>query len=781
MKTIILRKFILSFALIIGMLSSANSQVQLLTPNGGENWVNGYPVSISWNNPGQLYYFTIEYSGDNGLNWFILTYIEGVPGFNQTGFITSNFNVTDQALIRISDYFNPFDFDVSDATFSVSNPAFSFYSPYSGQVFYQGSDVLVQWYSSVSNPVSVELSADNGLSWTLLASGITSSSYTFAAPEINSDSCLIKLSASNDPSISTVSLHFSIRSLPQITVVSPNGGEIWNYGENNSISWSGSNISYYVIIDYSTDGGFSWQNLGYSESSPTGGTAQLQMPIINTTSARIKISDPAFFAASDISDADFSFVVPPFFLYGVGSQFYTGQPFDITWNTFEPTEADVEISLDNGLTFQTIVENIPSNQTSVTVTAPLIATETGILKLVDSNDPSSYTLSEVFRIVEAPVITMINPVGGELWDIDSTYTVSWTFSGEVPDWSYFSVDYSTDNGQIWNNIGVYYYYLEQQNSIQWITPVVESDSCLIRVSDYFLPYINATSPSVFKLIDIPDLQICAVSVDSISGKNIVIWNKVESELVSEYVILKETNAANVYEEAGSIPANALSTFIDLSSNPREKATRYKLTFRDSDGNIYGSGLVHQTIHLSINQGVGSSWNLNWSPYLGFPVTSYNIYRGNDRGNMELINTVSGNFTSYTDFNAQPGFIYYMIEVINPNNCNPEGLKSGYGSSTSNIATNKTTSTDENIFTANLNVYPNPSTDYIQVKTAEFLKSEVTISIISSAGAVVETLKTDGNQLNSGYNITVSDLKPGIYYLRLTGSDRTGSVKFIKSE
>jgi hypothetical protein len=75
MKTIILRKFILSFALIIGMLSSANSQVQLLTPNGGENWVNGYPVSISWNNPGQLYYFTIEYSGDNGLNWFILTYI----------------------------------------------------------------------------------------------------------------------------------------------------------------------------------------------------------------------------------------------------------------------------------------------------------------------------------------------------------------------------------------------------------------------------------------------------------------------------------------------------------------------------------------------------------------------------------------------------------------------------------------------------------------------------------------------------------------------------------
>jgi hypothetical protein len=58
---------------------------------------------------------------------------------------------------------------------------------------------------------------------------------------------------------------------------------------------------------------------------------------------------------------------------------------------------------------------------------------------------------------------------------------------------------------------------------------------------------------------------------------------------------------------------------------------------------------------------------------------------------------------------------------------------------------------------------------------------VTISIISSAGAVVETLKTDGNQLNIGYTITVSDLKPGIYYLRLTGNKRTGSAKFIKSE
>jgi hypothetical protein len=36
-----------------------------------------------------------------------------------------------------------------------------------------------------------------------------------------------------------------------------------------------------------------------------------------------------------------------------------------------------------------------------------------------------------------------------------------------------------------------------------------------------------------------------------------------------------------------------------------KSYRYKLGFADADGHFFPAGDLHQTIHLTINQGVGS--------------------------------------------------------------------------------------------------------------------------------------------------------------------------------
>jgi len=273
-----------------------------------------------------------------------------------------------------------------------------------------------------------------------------------------------------------------------------------------------------------------------------------------------------------------------------------------------------------------------------------------------------------------------------------------------------------------------------------------------------------------------------VNVDSVSGKNVIVWNKVESELISEYVIMKESNETNVYQEIGSIGASEISSYVDNESNPREKATRYKLSFRDSEGNLYGSGSLHQTIHLSINQGVGNTWNLDWNDYLGFPVTSYNIYRGSNPAEMQMLGTVSGNFTSYTDLNAQTGFVYYMIEVINPGgSCNPEGLKAGdYSSSTSNIATNNTLSVQDKTRLTGITVYPNPASDKIKVTTTGDLQGEVVVTIVSSMGTIIEMNRLSSEEMLGGYELSVQNLGSGIYTLRVTDSKPAGSVRFVRN-
>lgn len=779
MKAISL-KIALLLCLALVSYNSAYTQIQIISPNGGETWVSGDSTTIQWINQGDPGDFTIFYTYDDGINWFKAFSVKGSTGLNEFKFVPDYF-ANDLAKIRISSNLNPALTDESDNVFTVVLDDNYIYGPYSDQVFYSGSQINVQWFSN-SNPVNIDLSSDRGITWTQVGTNVNGVSYKFTAPQINSAECRIRLTDFTNSTVVSTSQVFSILPPPRITVLSPDGGEEWVYKGNNIISWSGSGISSYVTIELSSDGGSTWQNIGYGNSSPTGGSTTVSTPIAPTLNALIKISDPDTPTSFDLSNASFKITIPSFPVYEpkAGMSYFTNQPISLIWDSFSPAQVNVEFSTDNGVSFQTIGSNIPSAQNYFVFNAPSTASQNCIVKIVNSNDPTAFTLSPVFIVVNNPVLTLLSPASGDLWDNDSTYSITYSYTGAIPQNTYLSFDFSSDNGQNWTNIG-WISYPENKNSYAWKTPVQTSSSCLVRISDYYYPFIADTSQSVFTIMEIPAIDICMVSVDSVSGKNNVIWNKVQSNLISDYVILKEGNISNVYQEVGTVSSSSVSTFTDINSNPLEKATRYKIAFRDSNGILYGAGSFHQTIHLSISQGVGNTWNLNWSPYLGFPVSSYNIYRGNNSRNMQLIGTVSGNFTSYTDLNALPGFVYYMVEVINPNNCNPAGLKSGiYSSSVSNIVTNSILSSKNDLVPAILDVYPNPATDRIQIKPALKMEGKIILSVISATGQVVEVLSLDADEINNGYVLMLDKLYPGIYNLQVKSTAAIGSVRFIKT-
>jgi hypothetical protein len=782
MKTLLITTMAI-LAMLFASIGQLKAQVQVISPNGGENWLNGEPVTIVWNNSGEYGYFVIEYSGDNGNTWSYLTsFIEGLPGTNEVTW-QLYLTPTEQALIRISEYQNESVFDISDAVFTVSSPPYFINSPYPGQVYYSVDIMYIYWTTYNSDPVNIDFSNNYGQTWTQIASGVVNGYYTWDIPDLTSTECLIKLSSSVDPTFFSISGAFTIKTPPEVTVLSPNGGEVWNYvsGEVNTISWSGENLSSYIAIELSTDGGQSWMYLAYDSSSPTGGSYSLPTPIYPTDNARIKIYDPSYYTAADISDADFTINVPPYIIYSPAaeSRYFTGEPIWVSWYAFPTSDVNVEISTDNGLTFETVGTSIPALQASYTFNAPPTASESCIVKLVEANNPASFTLSSTFRIIEAPVLSLIQPNGGEIYDNDSLYTIKWTYTGEVLEYFYLVFDLSMDNGMTWTQEG-FEYATGNQGTIQWRTPVETSDSCLIRLSDYFYPFITISSSSVFSIKEFPDLEICMVSVDQASGKNMIVWNNVQSDLIEEYVIMKETNIANDYIEIASLPFDGETTFIDLESNPREKATRYKLTFRDQDENLYSTNSLHQTIHLTISQGVGNSWNLSWNQYLGFPVNSYNVYRGTTPENMEMLGTVSGNFTSYTDLNAPSGYIYYMIEVINPNECNPTGEKSGkYGSSMSNVATNNLLGIFDKSLPSALSAYPNPAKDKIKIRFQESQKGEITASFVSATGSIIKSEVLNSNSVSNEIELEISDLDPGIYTILLSGDKVIGTARIIK--
>ena len=77
-----------------------------------------------------------------------------------------------------------------------------------------------------------------------------------------------------------------------------------------------------------------------------------------------------------------------------------------------------------------------------------------------------------------------------------------------------------------------------------------------------LPYIVGTSP-------VANPNICMVTVDGITGKNEVVWNRPDSKAINHFNVYSEGAQANVFNLIGKVPWDSLTVFIDSSSIPAQ--------------------------------------------------------------------------------------------------------------------------------------------------------------------------------------------------------------------
>jgi len=88
-----------------------------------------------------------------------------------------------------------------------------------------------------------------------------------------------------------------------ITLVTPNGGETWQYNEVHAITWSSQNLAV-ARVEYSVDGG-AWQTIAAAASGPAGAYPWV-VPALSSTNVRVRVSDANDAAPLDESDAPFA-------------------------------------------------------------------------------------------------------------------------------------------------------------------------------------------------------------------------------------------------------------------------------------------------------------------------------------------------------------------------------------------------------------------------------------------------------------------------------------------
>ncbi len=562
-----------------------------------------------------------------------------------------------------------------------------------------------------------------------------------------------------------------------ITLLAPNGGETWVYYSLKEVSWTGQNLSSNIRLEFSPDGGITWSYFADLPSGPNGGIHPVSVPYYNTTNALFRIFDFSDPSVSDISDAPFTVIVPPISIYqpATGSIVFANTPTYVNWIVNEPgiSLINAEISIDNGLTFVPVAQNINAFYGYAYLTLSDTPAESCILKLYNAMDPSEFSLSTVFTISNIPVYSLTSPSGGEIVNVFSPLTISWEV--ENPYSEYCELEYSTNNGLTWTfiNNGI---NIGNSGSYVWNTPNVNSEECIIRIRDSYA-YTSINTSAAFTIMPFPETPICMVTVDSLTNQNAIIWEKPVSGLITDFLVYRETSQANVYEVIGTVAYNEEPVITDFDSNPSVRPYRYKIGFVDSENRVFPASDYHQTIHLTISQGVGGNWNLIWTPYTGFDFASYKILRKTGSGSYQQISTISSSFNSYTDFDAPSGDVAYIVAIERSGPCNTGLRISGYTEVWSNEASlNPVSISDKK--NVNFSVYPVPANDLINIQFADTADGSVNLSITDLAGRVIYS--RDYADVNAGqvYTFSTSEMAEGIYMLNVVSKDSKSTQKIV---
>ena len=448
--------------------------IEVTAPNGGESWLAGTTQNITWNATG-IPAVDIEYTTDNGLSW--TTVITGAPGsgsFEWTPIPDVN---STQCRVRIKDNDDGSPFDQSDAVFTI-HPVqdLSVITPNGGEVYVAGDPVEISWNSQGVENVKIEYTINNGIlpeDWFTLTASTPSDGYYVTGFSIPSELYRIRISDADDGApMDESDGTFTVLDQPYVKVLVPNGGEQWLVGETYEIRWESSNIEF-VKIEYTTNGGFSWNVI--TESTPGDGIYEQFTPTANDQSenCKIRISDANDGVPSDDSDGFFSIYGGPHLSVvfpngGEHIDILFGPDTVIVWTTVGVANVGIDYSLDNGVTWTSITTSTPSTGAfRWTLPTRDNASSLARIRVYDASDPSFRDVSDAsfYLNMFPPGLRILNFSRNEQLKTGKEKIIKWSGSEEI---RLVKIEYSPDGGKKWLTIEENVATIpNQENSFVW--------------------------------------------------------------------------------------------------------------------------------------------------------------------------------------------------------------------------------------------------------------------------------------------------------------------------
>lgn len=312
----------------------------------------------------------------------------------------------------------------------------------------------------------------------------------------------------------------------------PNGGEILELGATERVTWLDEINDDEVKVELNRNLGAGWEllasnlpNTGYFDwlvSGDASGTCLIRIsPMDGTVSDS---SDGAFEISGQWVNV----------LYPVGGEYFVqDDTMDITWDSRSIDLFNIDISRDNGVTWESIAVNVPGNNYSWTVSGD----GSSACKIrVSTNDGMVSDTSGTFSIC-LPTLTLEAPASESVWYVGCQGTVA--MSGTCVDGA--TVTLSRDSGVNWETIG----QAQINPDFNWTVTGPTSDQCIIRISNGTV----VDQSDIFSIQPLPTPENCSASTDLETGIQLNWeWN---SEISSGYFMIYRDGAfCNIINNLG---------------------------------------------------------------------------------------------------------------------------------------------------------------------------------------------------------------------------------------
>lgn len=349
-------------------IANTTPTVRVTAPNTAIVWALGSRREITWtHNLGATSNVRLEVSRDNGTSWEVLA--SSVPNTSATAgafvwLVTGP--TTTSARVRVTWTDGPAN-DISDLAFSIVAPMVAVTAPNTNVNWVIGATQNIRWSHNLGpiDTMRVELSRDNGVSWTTLAANVpnnpSAGTYAWTVTGPVTDGVRVRVSQSGTPAVQDVS-DVPSRIGSRIRVTMPNSALMWGAGSLRTVTWTHDyGTGQLFDIHFSGDDGATWVALAAGVS---GESHAVRMPTVPTAAARIRVSPAGAFGDGDVSNEAFVLAAPTIAVTAPNTNvnWTIGSTRTIAWshNLGAAETVDVEVSRDGGVTWSAIGTAVPN-------------------------------------------------------------------------------------------------------------------------------------------------------------------------------------------------------------------------------------------------------------------------------------------------------------------------------------------------------------------------------------------------------------------------------------